>query len=150
MADNSVKKEQTYSQRVAQNKKIRNERHQKIWEAHEEFCEDQSNWVTVQVPSKDLFDKPFGNISLNLIEYGPGKHFVRPDIGEALTQILAARYKADMRILRPTQDSKMVEIMARVGRPVTTAGTTVQENVVGNDRLFNPYPTSSDAPYPIA
>jgi hypothetical protein len=142
MADNSTPTTvspkapvKTYQNLMAERRTKKKERDLQIQEDYELFCEDESNWVYVRIPEKDLFDKPFGNISLNLIEYGSGTHFVRPDVGKQLSEILASRYHADMRILRPTADKKMLEIMARSGRAVTTAGTTLVDNVVGNENL---------------
>lgn len=136
------------TQRQTSAKKLKAERDQKIWEEHEVFCDDQTNWQWIEVPETDLFDKPFGAISLNLINYGPGNHFVRPDVANALKDILATRYQADMRILRPTPDKKMLEVMARNGQPITLAGTTSGEmKQVGP--ITKPYPTSATSPYPV-
>jgi hypothetical protein len=146
MADNS---KQSYTQKITAGKKAKAERDQKIWEEHDAFCEDETNWQTVEIPSTDLFDKPFGSISLNLINYGPGRHFVRPDVANQLVEILANRYQADMRILRPTPDKKMLAVMARNGQPVTLAGTTAGDmQVVGP--IVKPYHTAASSPYPTS
>lgn len=146
MGDNTNSKAVAQSARITSGKKLKAERDQKIWEEHEAFCDDQTNWVWIEIPETDLFDKPFGSISLNLIHYGPGNHFLRPDVANALTDILKTRYQADMRILRPTPDKKMLEVMARNGNPVTVAGVGSDLKQVGP--ITRPYPTSVTSPYP--
>lgn len=126
MADNgTVKVAQTKVQRATAKKALQ-EKHERLWEEREAFNEDQANWEYVEVPEVDLFDKPFGKVSINLIDYGPGKHFVRPDIAKEIRGLLRDRFRSDMRVLRPTQDKKMLEIMARNGKPLTSAGVGVE------------------------
>jgi hypothetical protein len=91
--------------------------------AHEEFVLDESNWEYVEIPSEDLFDKPFGNININAESYGPGKHFLDPDLAGEIKRIIKVRNQSDLRIYRPTADKKMLEIMARQGKPLSVAGT---------------------------
>ena len=121
MADNSkVTVAQTKATKASRAAEIR-AKHEQIWAEREAFNEDESNWEWVEVPETDLFDKPFGSVSINLIDYGPGKHFVRPDIAKEIRGLLRDRFRSDMRILRPTQDKRMLEIMARNGKPLSTA-----------------------------
>jgi len=87
---------------------------------------DKSNWEYVEVPETDIFDKVFDGVSINFVQYGPGKHFVDPDIAGEIRRLLAARSKADIRILRPTTDKKALEIMARSGKPLTASLTHVE------------------------
>lgn len=79
---------------------------------------DKSLWEYVEVPEVDLFDKPFGGIQINFIDYGPGKHFVNAELAGEIRRLLKQRQAGDIRILRPTQDKKMQEIMARSGKAV--------------------------------
>jgi len=88
---------------------------------HAEFVANEENWEYVDIPETDLFDQPFGYISINLEQYGPGRHFVDPDVAGELRRILKVRTQSDLRIYRPTADKKMLEIMARQGKPLTTA-----------------------------
>lgn len=136
-------------QKAANTKNVKALRDQKIWEEYELFCENEENWKWVVIPTLDLFDKPFGSISLNLINYGAGRHFLRPDVADELNRILSARYQADMRILRPTTDKKAIEIMARSGNPITVAGVGGDLKKVGPVMGMDgsAYPTESVA-YP--
>ena len=77
---------------------------------------DKSTWEYVEVPETDLFDKPFGSIQINFTDYGPGKHFVSAELAGEIRRLLKQRQQGDVRILRPTQDKKMQEIMARTGK----------------------------------
>lgn len=79
---------------------------------------DKSLWEFVEVPEVDLFDKPFGTIQVNFIDYGPGKHFVNPELASEIRRLLKQRQAGDIRVLRPTQDKKMQEMMARSGKAV--------------------------------
>jgi hypothetical protein len=79
---------------------------------------DKSLWEYVDVPETDLFDQPFGTIQINFIDYGPGKHFVNPELAGEIRRLLKQRQVGDLRVLRPTQDKKMQEIMARSGKAV--------------------------------
>jgi hypothetical protein len=81
--------------------------------------EDKSKWEYVEIPETDLFDSPFGSIQVNFEPYGPGKHFVNPELAGEIRRLLKQRHNGDVRILRPTQDKKMQEIMARTGKPVS-------------------------------
>ena len=79
---------------------------------------DKSTWEWVEVPEVDLFDKPFGSIQINFTDYAPGKHFVNPELAGEIRRLLKQRQAGDIRVLRPTQDKKMQEIMARSGKAV--------------------------------
>src|SRR5208282_2365070 len=57
-------------------------------QAHYAFVDDETNWEWVEIPETDLFDKPYGYIGLNTETYGPGKHFVDPDIASELKRII--------------------------------------------------------------
>ena len=123
MSDNTPKvtKQQTAS--LKESKRLERERKgEEARLAHENFVADEANWEYVDIPDVDLFDKPFGNITINSETYGPGRHFVDPDLASEIRRILKARMASDQRIYRPTQDKKMLEIMARQGKPVTVTG----------------------------
>ena len=77
---------------------------------------DKSTFEYVEVPNEDLFDKPFGDVQINFTSYGPGKHFVDPVTAGEIRRLLKQRQQGDLRILRPTQDKKMAEIMNRNGK----------------------------------
>jgi hypothetical protein len=79
---------------------------------------DKSLWEYVEIPETDLFDQPFGTIQINFIDYAPGKHFVNAELAGEIRRLLKQRQVGDLRVLRPTQDKKMQEIMARSGKAV--------------------------------
>jgi len=95
-------------------------------QAHYAFVDDETNWEWVEIPETDLFDKPYGYIGLNTETYGPGKHFVDPDIASELKRIIRARHLSDQRVYRPTKDQKTLDTMARQGKPITHAGTSAE------------------------
>jgi|SRR5690242_4628116 len=140
MADNgkaiAVNVAPTKAQRASAKEALK-VKHERMWEEEEAFNENQENWEYVEVPEVDLFDKPFGKISINLIDYHPGKHFVRPDIAKEMRGLLRDRFQSDMRILRPTKDKKMLEIMARNGKPLTTATVGGQVSDFSNTEYRN-------------
>ena len=79
--------------------------------------EDKANWEYVEVPDVDLFDKPFTPVSINFIQYGPGKYHLDPETAGEVRRLVKQRERSDRRILQPTKDKKMAEIMNRNGQP---------------------------------
>jgi|SRR5208283_2557452 len=130
MADNStqtiIRHNLSATAQEKLNKKKAGEQYQK---EHAEFVANEENWEYVDIPDTDLFDQPFGYISINLEQYGPGRHFVDPDVAGELRRILKVRTQSDLRIYRPTADKKMLEIMARQGKPLTSASSGTQMDV---------------------
>jgi hypothetical protein len=122
MADNSnvIRHDAALTAKEKLTRKAAGEKWQK---EHAEFVADEANWEYVDIPETDLFDQPFGYITINLEQYGPGKHYVDPDVAGELRRILKVRMQSDLRVYRPSQDKKMLEIMARQGKPLTTATT---------------------------
>ena len=114
---------------TAKEKLSRKQAGEKFQAAHAEYVANEDNWEYVDVPSEDLFDQPYGYISINLEQYGPGRHFVDPDVAGELRRIIKLRQQSDLRVYRPTQDRKMMEIMARNGKPISTAGVGSQMDV---------------------
>ena len=113
--------------KIAAREKQRTEKEKRQEEArqkHYAFVDDEANWEYVEVPETDLFDKPYGYIGINTETYGPGKHFVDPDIASELKRIMRARHLSDQRVYRPTKDQKTLDTMARQGKPITHAGVS--------------------------
>jgi hypothetical protein len=74
---------------------------------------DETNWEYVEVEETDLFGDQNNGVSINFVKYGPGKHFVNPEIAKELRRLLRQKTVAEMRILQPNQDEKMRRIMAK-------------------------------------
>lgn len=132
MADNSIKEVVKETRAVSTSQVKRNVVSASKRAAQEaarikvfDYIDDEANLETVEVPATDLFDKPFLGVSINFETYGPGKHTVNPEIAGEIKRLLKAASLADMRVYRPTQDKKMLEIMAKNGKPLTTAGVGV-------------------------
>lgn len=79
---------------------------------------DTSKFEYVEVPETDLFGEEHTGVSINFRQFGPGKHFVDPETAQEIRRLLDLRLRGDMRVLQPTRDSKMYEIMTRNGKPV--------------------------------
>jgi hypothetical protein len=74
---------------------------------------DETNWEWVEVEESDLFGDPSNGVSINFKKYGPGKHFVNPEIAKELRRLLRQKTVAEMRVLQPNQDEKMRKIMQK-------------------------------------
>lgn len=74
---------------------------------------DEANWEYVEVQESDLFGDRSNGVSINFVKYGPGKHFVNPEIAAELRRLLRQKTIAEMRVLQPNQDEKMRRIMQK-------------------------------------
>lgn len=83
---------------------------------------DKNNWEWVEVPDTDLFGEPHTGVSVNFNQFGPGKHFVSPEMASEVRRLLASRLRGDMRVLQPRQDVVMARIMSKtqLGAPVNS------------------------------
>lgn len=77
---------------------------------------DKRDWRYVTVPSVDIFADPHPAIRINQDTFGPGKHFVPPDIATELERIIEAKRTSDLRIVQPQRDLKL-ERMRTPGLP---------------------------------
>lgn len=84
--------------------------------------EDARSKRWVNVPERDLFDFPHPGIRINLVHYGPGKHFVDSDIADFIESRLDLKYQADIRVMRPNQDVVSQNAMNRHGAGSRTGG----------------------------
>jgi hypothetical protein len=84
---------------------------------------DKSTYVWVEIPELDLLGEPHGGVGINRESYGPGRHFVDPDVATELNRALAAKADADMRLFRPTEHQGSLKEVARggTGRRVAAA-----------------------------
>jgi hypothetical protein len=123
MADNSKTLVQEAKTRKATKKAERELAQEAARLTHEEFVLDESNWEWVTIPTEDLFGKPYDGIIINLQKYGPGKHFVDPDLAAELKRIMEVRNESDLRVYRPQEDKKMKRMMALQGKSVDFLGT---------------------------
>lgn len=69
----------------------------------------------VEVPEKDLFDIIFPTIRINLMAFGPGKHYVDADLADEIEDRIRAKQDADIKTMRPSQDRSVQEAMNRFG-----------------------------------
>jgi len=95
-----------------------------------EAVKDKANWEWVEIPATDLFGDTHTGVSINFVKYepekdangnftgNPQKYFVDPEIASEIRRLLETRLRGDMRVLQPTQDKKMFEIMRKGGRAV--------------------------------
>lgn len=86
---------------------------QQVEEERQARNNDEANWEYIEVPKLDLFGDPNNGVSINFTKYGPGRHFVNPELAAQIRKQLAIKLAAEMRILQPGQDEKMREIMAK-------------------------------------
>lgn len=70
-------------------------------------------WVVV--PERDLFDFTFPTIRINLLEFGPGRHYVEADTADQIENRIRAKQDADIRVMRPSQDVTSQNAMNRFG-----------------------------------
>lgn len=70
-------------------------------------------WISV--PEKDLFDFPYPTLRVNLLEFGPGKHYVDAELADFLESRMELKYQADVRLMRPSQDFTSQNIMNKFG-----------------------------------
>jgi hypothetical protein len=85
----------------------------------------------VEVPLTDIFEFPFPTVRVNLMEFGPGKHFVDAILADWIETRVRIRQKADIAILQKNPDRKAQDVMSRNG----TAGR--QGGFVDNpDQVF--------------
>jgi len=75
---------------------------------------NQNEWV--EVPATDIFDQPHNGVSVNFTKYGPGKHFLPPELAGEVRRLLKSKEGADIRVLQPKRDQKAIDIMNRTGR----------------------------------
>jgi len=82
--------------------------------------EDKNNWEWVEIPDTDLFGEAHTGVSVNFNQFGPGKHFVSPEMASEVRRLLANRMRGDMRVLQPKQDVRMAHIMSKhqLGAPI--------------------------------
>lgn len=74
---------------------------------------DTSNYEWVEVPEADLFDKRHQGVQVNFEKYGPGRHFLPPELAGEVRRLLASKVRSDIRILQPKRDQKAMDIMNR-------------------------------------
>lgn len=69
----------------------------------------------VEVPEKDLFDFPFPHIRINLLDFGPGRHYLDADLADSVEERLRQKQYDDLRVMRPSQDVRSQQAMNRYG-----------------------------------
>lgn len=84
--------------------------------------QDERGKRWVEVPEKDLFDFPHPVIRINLLEFGPGKHFVEANVADWIEERLRRKYQSDIRVMRPQQDYTSQNAMTRFGAGARTGG----------------------------
>src|SRR5262249_844673 len=84
---------------------------------------DKSLWEWVEVPDEDLFGDVHTGISINFQHFGPGRHFVNPEMAGEIRRLVKNRLRGDMRVLQPKQDARMAQIMAKsqLGAPTNAS-----------------------------
>jgi len=91
---------------------------------------DKSDWRWVKVPAKDLYGATNDGVSINFVKYEPerneegvftgreGKYFLDPITADEVERLQALKLAAEMRVLQPTQDQKLFEILRRGGKAI--------------------------------
>ena len=67
---------------------------------------DKNKWEYVTVPEKDIFDNATDGFDLNHDHFGPGVHFVPPEVADSMKRIIRTSMDADIRILQPKKHLK--------------------------------------------
>jgi hypothetical protein len=80
----------------------------------------------VEVPAEDIFELPFPSIRVNLLEFGPGKHYVDADLADWIEDRVAVRQRADIAILRKNPDREMLKVMTRNGSGARQGGGYIE------------------------
>lgn len=73
----------------------------------------QSEWVYMEIPEIDFLGGRHSGVTLNGTYYGPGKHFVPPDIAEECRRIIRKKDEADVHLNQPTRDLKALAEFAK-------------------------------------
>lgn len=76
---------------------------------------DKANWEWVEVPEEDIFGRPHTGVSVNMRSFGPGKHYVDPEMAGEIKRLLKNRMRGDIRVLQPHQDRQAVAFMGKTG-----------------------------------
>jgi hypothetical protein len=69
----------------------------------------------VEVPDKDIFEFPFPTIRVNLMAFGPGKHYVEAGLADFIEDRVRIRQKADIAVLQRNPDNVAQNAMTRFG-----------------------------------
>jgi hypothetical protein len=69
----------------------------------------------VEVPEKDIFEYPHPIVRINMLEFGPGKHFVDALLADTIEDRVRAKYQADLRVMQRNPDLNAQGIMTRFG-----------------------------------
>lgn len=77
---------------------------------------DRSFDEVVEVPKTDLFGDEHTGVAINFVHYGPGKHTVNYETAQEIKKLVNNKLVGDMRVLQPTKDVRMKEIMERGGK----------------------------------
>jgi hypothetical protein len=85
-------------------------------------------WVVV--PEKDLFDYTYPTIRVNMLGFGPGKHYLDADLADFVEDRMRVKNAADIRIMRPNQDVTSQNAMNRYG-PAAGRGSFVDPETLG-------------------
>jgi hypothetical protein len=80
---------------------------------------DKSLWQWVEVPDVDGFGDVHNGVTINFQKYGPGRHFVNPELAGEIKRLLLENVRAEIRIHSPKQDPKMMAQMrkSQLGAP---------------------------------
>ena len=79
-------------------------------------AERGKRWV--EVPKEDIFELPFPSIRVNLLEFGPGKHFVDADLADWIEDRVAVRQReCDAQIFDRIRRVTHRRHSPRLGRP---------------------------------
>jgi hypothetical protein len=87
----------------------------------------------VEVPEQDIFELTFPTIRVNLLEFGPGKHYLDADLADWVEERVRVRQKADIALLRKNPDRITQDVMSRNGSSGRRGGFVDNPDAVMQD-----------------
>jgi hypothetical protein len=92
--------------------------------------EREKRWVFI--PENDIFEYPFPHVRINNnYDFGPGKHFVDPDVADTIEDRVAAKQKADIALMRHNPDMQAVNSNTKFGSGRQAGGSFVNPKSLG-------------------
>jgi hypothetical protein len=87
---------------------------------------ETKRWV--EIPERDLFDFPYPHVRINLLDFGPGRHYVDAELADSIEERVRVKNQADLRIMRPTKDVTSENAMNRFGSGAMAGGRSANPN----------------------
>ena len=77
--------------------------------------EDKSKWLWVEIPELDFYDRPFEAFYVNTLQFGPGKHFLEPELAGEVARIVKIALGAQRRLMSDRPDRRALKVADNMG-----------------------------------